>query len=65
MGILLTFKPELAKRQRSEGAKEALGEVLIFTGVRYERHAPAEADPAQMRKAGPLTRGVPETRTAG
>ena len=49
--VLLPFRP-IARRPRRTDAPDgaALGAILLFTGVRYERSAEAEDAPAPQRR---------------
>jgi hypothetical protein len=65
MGTLLPFKPDPTKRRRTFTDEGAKGEVLIFTGVRYERETMPALDVISMHAAGGTAHARADTRTAG
>jgi hypothetical protein len=51
MSVVLRFSQELARRPlRPIGQDEPRGEILFFTGVRFERHCEPESDSGSDRR---------------
>jgi hypothetical protein len=43
MGDVVAFRPQAARRTQARVEQDAQrGEIVLFTGVRYERHDPVE-----------------------
>lgn len=48
---VVTFRPSAARRFRRGAAADApRGEILLFTGIRYERAPEPEAPPTRLRR---------------
>ncbi len=57
MGDVVAFRPQAVRQEQIRAAADPKGQVLLFTGVRYERHdqtierAPARAPRKRRNRA--------------